>query len=71
MLLLRPFAKSLPLQTILKFQSNETREERKKFDFNSSNSEHYNKLFTFKELKSALNKAHDFSPGQHKLITSF
>ena len=42
-----------------KFQRNKAREEKKELNFNSSNSEHYNKLFTFKELKSALNKAHD------------
>ena len=54
-----------------KFQRNKTREEKKKLNFNSSNSEHYNKLFTFKELKSALNKAHDSSPGQDNFITSF
>ena len=54
-----------------KFQRNKTREEKKKLNFNSSNSEHYNKLFTFKELKSALNKAHDSSPGQDKIHYQF
>ena len=54
-----------------KFQRNKTREEKKKLNFNSSNSEHYNKLLTFKELKSALNKAHDSSPGQDKVHYQF
>ena len=62
-----PFAKSPPLKTSEKFQRNKAREEKKKLNFNSSNSEHYNKLFTFKELKSALNKAHDCSPGHDKV----
>ena len=72
MLLLRPFAKSLPLQTILKsFRGIKPEKKRKKLNFNSSNSEHYNKLLTFKELKSALNKAHDSSPGQDKVHYQF
>ena len=54
-----------------KFQRNKAREEKKKLSFNSSNSEHYNKLFTFKELKSALNKAHDSSPGHDKVNYQF
>ena len=54
-----------------KFQKNKTREEKKKLNFNSSNSEHYNKLLTFKELKSALNKAHDSSPGQDEVHYQF
>ena len=54
-----------------KFQRNKAREEKKKLNFNSSNSEHYNKLFTFKELKSALNKAHDSSPGHDKVHYQF
>ena len=54
-----------------KFQRNKTKEEKKKLNFNSSNSEHYNKLFTFKELKSALNKAHDSSPGPDKVHYQF
>ena len=54
-----------------KFQRNKNREEKKKLNFNSSNSEHYNKLFTFKELKSALIKAHDSSPGPDKVHYQF
>ena len=63
--------KSSPANYSEKFQRNKTREEKKKLNFNSSNSEHYNKLLTFKELKSALNKAHDSSPGQDKVHYQF
>ena len=54
-----------------KFQRNKAREEKKKLNFNSSNSEYYNKLFIFKELRSALNKAHDSSPGHDKVHYQF
>ena len=54
-----------------KFQRFKTTEEKKKLNFNSFNSEHYNKRFTFKELKSALNKSHDSSPGLYKIYYQF
>ena len=72
MLLLKPFAKSLPLQTILKsFRGIKSEKKKNQLNFNSSNSEHYNKPFTFKELKSTLNKAHDSSPGQDEVHYQF
>ena len=53
------------------FRGIKPEKKRKKLNFNSSNSEHYNKLFTFKELKSAPNEAHDSSLGQDKVHYQF
>ena len=63
--------KSFSVNYSEKFQRNKALEEKKKLNFNSPNSEHYNKLFTFKELKSALNKAYDSCPGQDKVHYHF
>ena len=54
-----------------KFQRNKAKEEKKRLNFNSNNLEFYNKLFSFKELKSALDKAHDSFPGQDKIYYRF
>ncbi len=54
-----------------KFQKFKDTKEKKKLNFNSKNKEHYNKLFTLKELKSALSKAHDTSPGPDKIHYQF
>ena len=71
MLLLTPSEKRLLLQTFLKsfrgIKAREEKKKKKKLNFNSSNSEQYDKVFTFKELKSALNKAYDSSFGQDKV----
>ena len=53
------------------FQRNKAKEEKKKLSFKSNNTEHYNKLFTLKELKTALEKAHDSCPGSDKVHYQF
>ena len=53
------------------FQRNKAKEEKKKLSFKSNNTEHYNKLFTLKELKTALKKAHDSCPGSDKVHYQF
>ena len=50
------------------FQRNKAKEEKKKLSFKSNN---YNKLFTLKELKTALEKAHDSCPGSDKVHYQF
>ena len=54
-----------------KFQTFKTRAEKTKLNFTSKNEEHYNKLFTLKELQSALKKSHDTSPGQDQIHYQF
>ena len=53
------------------FQRNKAKEEKKKLSFKSNNTEHYNKLFTLKKLKTALEKAHDSCPGSDKVHYQF
>ena len=53
------------------FQKFKTTEEKTKLNFNSPNSEYYNKLFSIKELNSALKKSHDSAPGSDKIHYQF
>ena len=53
------------------FQRIKAKEEKKKLSFKSNNTEHYNKLFTLKKLKTALEKAHDSCPGSDKVHYQF
>ena len=46
-----------------KFQKFQQQKEKQKLNFKSKNKEAYNKLFTLKELKTALKKCHDTAPG--------
>ena len=63
--------KSSPENYSEQFQRNKGKEEKKKLSFKSNNTEHYNKLFTIKELKTALEKAHDSCPGSDKVHYQF
>ena len=53
------------------FQKNKTNEEKKRLNFSSKNQESYNKLFTLQELKTALHKTNDTSPGPDKVHYQF
>ena len=50
-----------------KFQKYKKQQEKKKLNFKSNNQENYNRPFSLRELKQALKKAHDTSPGPDKI----
>jgi ribonuclease HI len=49
------------------FKKHKAQAEKTKLNFKSDNSESYNKLFSLKELKSALKKSHDTSAGPDEI----
>ena len=65
--------RNLPLRTILKNSRGirQKRKRKKKLSFKSNNTEHYNELFTLKELKTSPEKAHDSCPGSDKVHYQF
>jgi hypothetical protein len=50
-----------------KFQKHKKQQEKKKLNFKSNNTEYHNQPFSLRELKQALKKAHDTSPGPDRI----
>ena len=66
------FRKIPLLKTILKNLKNiKQQKEKRNLKFSSDNSETYNQSFSLSELKDALSKAHDSSPGPDDIHYQF
>ena len=55
----------------LKFKNIKHQKEKRNLKFSSDNSERYNQSFSLSELKDALSKAHDSSPGPDDIHYQF
>ena len=54
-----------------KFKNIKQQKEKRNLKFSSDNSETYNQPFSLSELKDALSKAHDSSPGADDILYQF